>query len=52
MDRKEYIKQYNIKNKDKVNKQHREYRLKNKDKVNEYYRQYDKKYRKTKQGKK
>ena len=54
-ERKQYMKEYRQKNKDKINQKNKEYRQKNKDKIEEYYQKNKDKlaqYRQTPQGKK
>ena len=54
--KKEYMKEYNIKNKDKLKEYHKEYhkeyRIKNKEKITEYQKEYNKEYSQTENGKK
>ena len=48
MDKKKYIKEYRLKNKEKIRQQEKEYKLKNKEKI----KQYKKEYYQTENGKK
>ena len=44
IDRKEYMKEYRLRNKDKIKERTREYNKRNRDKIREYKKEYDKAY--------